>query len=285
MSDNYFIDTTSMVVGAGGGGPESGTTDAAAYADGGPGGGLPAGGDHARDGTSTGAGGALDAMSGGNDAPDGTSSTGDGAPDVVSTPRDAGRDGAVANVVDSGGTLVFSENFEDDAVGAVPAGWGRVGGSAGDWSVVVDSSQVLAQSKSPSTTLRVCYASASAGRAASVTARVKVTQNGSSGTTTAMLCLRYVVADGSYQCLALEPGVGVQIKTNLGDGPMWPSPISVGAWYGLKLASDDTGLLSAWLQGASLGTFRPAASVSGGSIALATQSAEAEFDDVALSAP
>jgi len=276
MTDNYFVDTASLAVGAGGGDPDGGTRDALAHAAGGGNDGATS--DDGRGGSSfeddaqaelaSGGDGARDARQG-DDAADGpTVATRDAAGDVV-----------------AGGTTIFAANFENDALAAIPGGWARVGGSAADWGVAVDSSQVLAQAKSPSTTLRVCYAPASAGWAASLSARVKVTQNGSSGTTTAMLCLRFVVSDGSYQCLALEPGVGVQIKTNLGDGPVWPGTISLGAWYGLRVATDNSGLLSAWLQGAFLGTFRPSAPVAGGSIAVATQSAEAEFDDVTLTAP
>jgi hypothetical protein len=271
MSDNYFVDTTSTAIGAGGAVPEGGTADVATLAPD-----VAAGTDGASDGVAGGedASAVRDVIEGGA-----------GSPDVVIAPRDAASDRIVVNLADAASATVFSDDFENDVVGMLPFGWSRGGGSAVDWGVVADSSQVLAQSKSPSTTIRFCFPSVSTNRAASVSARIKVTQDGSSGTTTALLCIRYVTADGSYECVALEPGSGVQIKTNQGDGPVWPRSVTLNAWYLVTLAVDDFGMLSASLQGAPIGTFRAPSPIVSGGIAVGTQSAEADFDDVVLTAP
>lgn len=275
MSDHYFVEATSTDAGDSERSTDdvaSRQSDGATYADGGgtdavlvdlPDGAI---GDHpATDGTASDDGGSNDALG----------ASADGAPDVI----DPG-------TLDGGGTLLYFDGFESDSANSQPVGWTHVGGAAKDWTVVVDTGQVLAQAKSTNSTLRVLYGPASTSNAASVSVRVNFTQGGSSSAmTTAMVCIRYVTSDGSYQCLAIEPGVGVQVKTNLGDGPVWPSSISLALWYRLKISVDNTGLLAAFLDGTLLGTFRPVAPIAAGSIAVATQSAEAEFDDVLLTSP
>ncbi len=165
-------------------------------------------------------------------------------------------------------------------------GWTRIGGSSGDWVVVADGSQVFAQNHSMSSTLRVCRAGPVLSTAATVSAQVKIIANGSSGVTTAMLCVRYPSGGGTpYACLALEAGVGVQIKTGGTNGPVWSTTVSLGTWYDAKLEVDAAGALTGYLDGVLLGTFTPASSIASGSVAIATQSAEAEFDNVVLTTP
>jgi hypothetical protein len=183
------------------------------------------------------------------------------------------------------GTVVFVDDFERNLVGMSATGWTRIGGSATDWEVAADTGLVFQQDRSLSTTLRLCYAGPSRSGAGSVSARVKVLGNGTSSVPTALLCLRYAINGSGYECLGLEPGVGLQIKTLAGDGPVWPTGVSMNLWYGLKLSLDASGMLSAYVDGTLLGTFRPAAAVDYSPVAVGTQSALAAFDDVVLTTP
>jgi hypothetical protein len=168
------------------------------------------------------------------------------------------------------------------------SGWKRVGGSQGDWTVIKDTTQVLAQNGSTSSTPRYCYAGPVLTVPATVTAKVKITAAGSSGTRTAMVCVRYPSAGGTpYACLALEVGVGAQIKTggSSNDGPMWPTTVSLGTWYDVKLTVDASGAFTGYVDGTMLGVFMPTTAIASGVVAVATQSSEAEFDDVVLTDP
>ena len=89
----------------------------------------------------------------------------------------------------------------------------------------------------------------------------------------------------NYHCLGLEPGVGLQIKSGVESGPVWSTGISMGIWYNLKLSIDASGLLTGYLDGNLLGSFRPATVIRTSDIAVATLSAEAAFDDVVLTVP
>jgi hypothetical protein len=100
----------------------------------------------------------------------------------------------------------------------------------------------------------------------------------------ALLCVRYV-SISAYDCLALEPGVGLQIVTAQNAGPVWATGISINLWYTLALSLDATGLLTASLDGNILGTFRPTTPIDSGSVAVATESAEAAFDDIVVTKP
>jgi hypothetical protein len=105
-----------------------------------------------------------------------------------------------------------------------------------------------------------------------------------------MLCLRYSGgSSGDYACLALEPGVGVQVKTrvsgNVSSGPVWTATIGTAAWYTVKLSAAASGALTASLGGKTLGTYTPPAPVASGYVAVATQSAEAEFDNLVVTQP
>ena len=201
---------------------------------------------------------------------------------------DASRpDGSNGNPIDAGpGTVVYSDDFEGDTLATVASGWTRVGGSNGDWAVATDATQVFAQNHATSSTQRACLAStAIATTAASIAAQVKITTLGSSGTSTAMVCIHYPAGGGTpYACLALEALVGAQIKTGGTDGPLWQTTVAVGTWYDVRLVLDATGALTAYLDDVLLGSFTPSAAASG-PIAIATVSAEAEFDNVVLTTP
>ncbi len=173
-------------------------------------------------------------------------------------------------------------------------GWTREGGSTGDWQVITDGTKAFAQNHAQSATFRLAYASSAAGApwtgATSVTASVKVLATGSSGTTTAYLCLRYTGgASGDYACLALEPGAGAQIKTRVAgtvtSGPVWATTLALGTWYTTKLSVNAGGALSATVGGTLLGSYTPATAVASGYVALATESAEAAFDNVVVAQP
>jgi len=160
--------------------------------------------------------------------------------------------------------------------------------------VITDGTKAFAQNHASSATFRLVYASSATGApwsgATTVTASVKVLANGTSGITTAYLCLRYTGgSSGDYACLAIEPGTGAQIKMrNAGavtSGPLWTPTLAVGTWYTAVLSANAAGVLSASINGTSLGTFTPTTAVPSGYVALATQSAEAAFDNVVVTQP
>jgi hypothetical protein len=199
-----------------------------------------------------------------------------------------------AGICAAGCPGVYCDNFESDTVGAAAVGWTREGGSTGDWVVISDATRAFAQNHATSTTFRLVYASSATGApwsgATTVTASVKVLAPGTSGTTTALVCLRYTGGSaGDYACLALEPGTGAQIKVrNAGavtGGPLWTPTLAAGTWYTITLSASASGVLSASLGGTSLGTYTPATAVGSGYVALATQSAEAAFDNVVVTQP
>jgi hypothetical protein len=174
----------------------------------------------------------------------------------------------------------------------MPNNWTRVGGSAGDWAVRADTTKVLAQDHALSSTFRVSYASGAPGApwsgATSVSASVKLLAPGTSGTPTATVCVRYTVA-GDFECLALAQGVGAQAQVKLGgttsNGPVWTATIATGAVHTVKLSVSAAGVLTGFLDGATLGTFTPSGTIASGFVAVTTQSAESSFDDVVVSQP
>jgi hypothetical protein len=198
--------------------------------------------------------------------------------------------------IDGGGTCPggtsYCNDFERDTAGSMPLGWTRVGGSDGDWQVFFDTSNVFAQNHASSSTFRLCYANGAVGApwsgSTTVSARVKISLAGSSGTTTALLCLGYAPSS-NYACLALEQGSGARIRMNAGgsptDGPLWPAAIAIGTWYDVKISLEASGALSAYLGGALLGSYTPTNAVTGGYVAVATQSAQASFDTVVVTQP
>jgi hypothetical protein len=118
---------------------------------------------------------------------------------------------------------------------------------------------------------------------------VKVIASGSSGTPMALLCLRYTGgASGDYDCVALEPGVGAQLRAKVGgtvtSGATLAATVALGTWYDVQLSVDATGALSASVDGAALGGLA-AGVLASGFVAVATQSAEAAFDDVVVTQP
>jgi len=199
-----------------------------------------------------------------------------------------------AGICAAGCPGVYCDNFEADTVGAMAIGWTREGGSTGDWQVISDATKAFAQNHAQSATFRLAYASSAAGApwsgATSVTASVKVLALGTSGTTTAFVCLRYTGGGtGDYACLALEPGIGARVQMrNAGtvvNGPLWTPTLAVGTWYTTVLSASASGTLSASVDGTALGTFTPATAVPGGFVAVATQSAEAAFDNLVVTQP
>jgi hypothetical protein len=200
-----------------------------------------------------------------------------------------------AGVCGGGCPGVYCDNFESDTVGAIAAGWTREGGSNGDWVVISDATKAFAQNHAQSATFRLAYASSATGApwsgATTISASVKVLAIGTSGTTTAFVCLRYTGGtSGDYACLAIEPGTGAQIKMrNAGavtSGPLWTTQtFAIGTYYTVTLAASAAGVLTATANGTALGTFTPATAVASGYAAVATQSAEAAFDNVLVTQP
>jgi hypothetical protein len=186
-------------------------------------------------------------------------------------------------------SVIFSDNFEGDALGATVTNWTRSGGSSGDWAIVSDTTQVLEQNGSLSSTPRAEYASGATGApwsgATSLAARVKLLATGSSNQA-AMVCLRYTNSS-NYYCAALVP-TGVQIQTVAGGtaaaSAIWPATVAIATWYDLKISVDGAGVVGATFGGTLVGTFMPAALASGYA-ALGTTSMEAAFDNVVVTQP
>jgi hypothetical protein len=269
--------------GGGGRGGSGGSTGGSGGSTGGSGG--------ATGGTGGSTGGSGGSTGGSGGATGGTGGLG-GTGGVGGSTDGGGLDGATGSCP---GGVSYCADFERDLAGAMPSGWTRVGGSDGDWQVTfVDSSNVFAQNHASSSTFRLCYPNGASGApwngATTVSARVKLLVAGSSGTTTALLCLGYRTGSGgSYGCLALEQGAGARIRMYAGssptDGPLWPAPITIGTWYDVKISMDASGALSAYLGGNLLGAYMPASAISGGYVAVATQSAQAAFDTVMVTQP
>jgi hypothetical protein len=179
----------------------------------------------------------------------------------------------------------------------MPAGWTRVGGSSGDWEVRADTTKTFAQDHAVSSTLRISYASGASGApwsgATTLNATAQLLALGSSGTFTALVCVRYTAA-GDFECLALQAGpagqIGAQFRTKVGGtnstGPLWTTTtITTGVAYAVKISVDASGVLTATLNGTALGTFTPPTPIASGFVAVGTQSAEAQFDNVVVTQP
>jgi hypothetical protein len=191
---------------------------------------------------------------------------------------------------------VFCDNFENDTVGAAPGDWPRVGGSAGDWTIIQDTTKAFSQTNR-SLTPRLCYSSNTGGGApwsgaTSISGQVKLVADGSSSgnPTTGQICVRYSGgSDGDYYCLAIEEGMGAQIKVRINntltEGPMWNSSIALNNWYDLRLSVDGQGVLTGFVGGSMLGTFTPPSVIQSGYVAVATQNAVVAFDNIVVSRP
>jgi hypothetical protein len=158
----------------------------------------------------------------------------------------------------------------------------------------LDVTNVFAQDRTNSTTFRACYASGAPGApwsgATTVSARIKLLLAGSSGATTPLLCVRYTVGPGPAFCLALVPGMGaqIQVRTNQtvsSSSPFSATTIAVGGSYNARIGVDAAGTLHASVDGVSVGPFIPGTAIASGYVAVATQAAEASFDNVVVSQP
>jgi hypothetical protein len=66
---------------------------------------------------------------------------------------------------------------------------------------------------------------------------------------------------------------------------VFPATIALGTQYSVQIATDATGVLTASFNGAILGTFTPSTAIASGFVGLATQNAEATFDNVVVTQP
>ena len=85
-------------------------------------------------------------------------------------------------------------------------------------------------------------------------------------------------------------GSGAQLQLRNGQtissaSALFPVTIAVGTQYNVRLSVDAAGALSASLDGMILGPFTPTSAVASGFVAVATQSAEATFDNVVVTQP
>src|SRR5688500_605306 len=202
----------SGAIGGGGGISGSGGTGGGA-GKGGSGGAGRGGSGGSTGGTGGAAGGSGGATTGGTGGATGGSG---GTAGLGGTGGSAGAGGWL----DGGGScpagVSYCADFDRDVAGAMPAGWTRVGGSDGDWQVfLVDGSNTFAQNHASSSTFRLCYPSTAPGWSGptTVSARVKILLSGSSGTTTALLCMGYRTGSGNnYAFLTLKQVVGLRIR-------------------------------------------------------------------------
>ena len=210
------------------------------------------------------------------------------------TTGNAGTNGAAGTTGAAGatGTVLFSDDFEGDTVGATAAtNWSRTGGSSGDWSIATDGTKVLQQDGSTSSTIRIqsLTGAGSSGApwsgAVSASARVKMIATGSSNQT-ALLCVRYNDTSNRY-CGALVPG-GVQILTSVGgsagSSAVFSATVTTGTFYDLRISVDASNTLTVYLGGTMRGTYTPAA-MTNGTVAVGTASITAAFDNVSVTRP
>src|SRR5581483_9211713 len=188
---------------------------------------------------------------------------------------------------------VFSDNFESYALNMQPPTWTHLGGSTGDYQVIVDGTQVLAQNKAATgTTYRSCYSSGAPGApwigATTLSAQVKVTATGA--TPTALLCVRYTTGNAGY-CIALLPNSGAQFQVRTADvasasSVVTPMTITVGTQYNVQIRVNTSGVLSGSVNGTAVGPFTPTGTaITSGFAGVATQMAEATFDNVVVTQP
>jgi hypothetical protein len=185
---------------------------------------------------------------------------------------------------------VFCDNFETDVAGTMAVGWTRVGGSAGDWSVVNQGTQFFAQNGATSLTPRAVFASSASGApwsgAISISADVELLAVGVNSPAAAMVCARFVDLN-NYYCLALSPtGVQIQTKVNgtVANGALSSQAINLGSIQQVKLSLTAGGVLSATLNSSVRSTFMPPA-LANGFAAVMTTSMEAEFDSIVVTQP
>lgn len=293
--------STDPVIGAGGAGAESGeggetggeggggvSTGGAGGVGAGPG----TGGGGADKGGAGGSGGGAFAGSGGTTGSGGR--LGFGGRDGLGGRGSGGSTGTGGRTGACGG--VFCDNFESYPLGDAPSSWRSVGGLSTDWSIMNDASQALVQAQINGT-FRLSYpASAPTAPwtgATTISAQVKLQQDGTDGTPSAFVCVRYVPGiGGDYYCLTIQRLVGAgaaRIRTRIGgtliDGPLWNMPIALGVWYDVRLRIDAAGTLTAFVGGTLLGTYAPAAISAPSFVAVATQYVRAEFDNIVVTRP
>jgi hypothetical protein len=117
-----------------------------------------------------------------------------------------------------------------------------------------------------------------------MSADVEITALGLNGQA-AMVCPRFVDLS-NYYCLALGP-TGIQIQTKVNGGAsnsaIFGQTITIGSIHQVKLSLSG-GVLSVTLDSSVRGTLTPAA-LGNGFAAVATQSIEAQFDNVVVTQP
>jgi hypothetical protein len=226
----------------------------------------------------------------------GTGGSGTGGAPGVGGRGTGGATGAGGGVVVTGCPPgIYCDDFEADTVAAMAAGWTRDNtGSSPDWAVRADTTKEFAQVRANSTTFRACYTSGAPGApwsgATTVSAQIKIVAAGSSGATTPMICVRYTVGPGLAYCLALVPTMGaqIQVRTNQtinNSNTFSATTIAVGGSYLARLSIDGAGTLSGSVDGVSIGTLASGTAITSGYVAVATQSAEASFDNIVVSQP
>ena len=203
-----------------------------------------------------------------------------------------GTTGTAGTTGTGGGTgmVVFTDDFENESVGATSAaGWTRLGGSSGDWTIATDGTKVLEQNGASSSTLRTQHANGASGApwsgATTASARVKLLGTGSSNQA-ALVCVRFMDASNRY-CGALVP-TGVQILTSVGGSAggsaVFTSTVTTGTFYDLRISVDASNVLTVYLGGTLRGTYTPTA-FSSGYVAVGTTSMTAAFDNISVTRP
>ena len=102
--------------------------------------------------------------------------------------------------------------------------------------------------------------------------------------------MRYTTGNTGY-CLALLPSMGAQIQVRAADvvsssSAVTPMTITVGTQYNVQLSVDGAGVLSGSVNGTAVGPFTPpGTAIASGFVGVATQMAEATFDNVVVTQP
>jgi hypothetical protein len=186
--------------------------------------------------------------------------------------------------IQAAGTVLFSDDFEADTVGALPAGWTVEAGS--NWSVQVDTSQVLKQTNSSENTLYGIYAGSSTWTDYTLSASVKPGVGGTDwGSSVIAIDGRRKDVNNFYSLLVKNGSewyLGKKVNGNFITLASGSISYNTTTWYSWTLTMTGT-TISASINGTTLATVTDS-TFSSGNIGFKTRS-QSEFDNIVVTSP
>ncbi len=194
----------------------------------------------------------------------------------------AGAAGETGTNGGTGGGLLFSDDFETSQAKS----WTPT--TASEWSVVSEGANHVYKEGTKVDDLCLSSAGASSWTDQILEAKVNVLAFGGSTTSDlTLLAVRYKDPDNFYYAALRSDGkVVLKARLNGSDGSLGPSisaNITAGTWYDVKVTAIGEDL-SVYVGGTQLQTVSGVL-ISSGAIAVGTNNATAEFDDVVVTAP